>query len=210
MRSQTLRYTILAVAWCATSTLVACKGRESERTSGAVQPAAGGDTAGREARADSTQAAGALTDANIVALLDEANNADSSAGALARTKATSPDVKAFAKLMMSEHHSLRVAGLQLAKKLNLTPQAPANDPLKPAAENEMAALGSAPKGAQFDRTYIDQEVAVHKAVIDLAKQARGATQNEDLKHLIDQASPVVEKHLKMAEQIQEKLGKQTA
>ena len=84
-----------------------------------------------------TEAAGtgaALTDANIVALLDEANMADSAAGALAATKATSKDVKDFAKLMMSEHHALRKQGQELAKKLNVTPAPPANDPLKPLAE----------------------------------------------------------------------------
>ena len=37
-----------------------------------------------------------LTDANIVALLDEANKADSAAGALAVTKATNKAVKDFA------------------------------------------------------------------------------------------------------------------
>jgi putative membrane protein len=165
------------------------------------------------ARTDSSAAPaaapGALTDANIVALLDEANVADSAGGAFAVRKATSPDVKAFAKLMMNEHHALRVSGQKLAKQLNITPAAPADDPLKPAAQNEMAALQSAPKGAQFDKTYIDQEVGVHQAVLDLAAKAHDATQNADLKKLIEQAKPVIEKHLNRAEAIQQKLGKPT-
>jgi putative membrane protein len=153
---------------------------------------------------------GALTDPNIVALLDEANVADSAAGAFAVRKATNPEVKAFAKMMMGEHHALRVAGKQLAQRLNVTPAPPADDPLKPAAQSEMTALQSAPKGAQFDRTYIEQEVGVHKAVLDLAGKAHDATQNEDLKKLIEQAKPVIEKHLNKAEAIQQKLGKPTA
>jgi putative membrane protein len=153
---------------------------------------------------------GALSDPNIVALLDEANKADSAAGALALKKATSPDVKAFAKLMMGEHHALRVQGQQLAKRLNITPQPPANDPVQAAAQSEMAALNAAPKGAAFDRTYIDQEVAIHKAVLDLADKAHGATQNEELKKLIEQAKPVIERHRDQAEEIQKKLGKPSA
>src|SRR5919112_6725406 len=58
--------------------------------------------------------AGQLSDANIVALLDEANMADSASGAYAMGKATDPEVKAYAKLMMGEHHSLRAQGQQLA------------------------------------------------------------------------------------------------
>ena len=154
--------------------------------------------------------AGTLSDANIVALLDEANKADSAAGALARTKASNPDVKAFAQLMITEHHMLRTKGQDLAKKLNLNPQPPANDPVQAAASAEMNALKSAPKGGQFDKTYIDQEVTIHKAVIDLAGQAHSATQNAELKQLIETAKPYLERHLQRAETLQKKLGKPTA
>lgn len=164
--------------------------------------------AGRETTG--TSSTGTLSDANIVALLDEANMADSASGAYASTRATSPDVKAFAKLMMSEHHALRLQGQQLAKRLNVTPEPPSNDPLKPAAQSEMTALKGAAKGAAFDRTYIDQEVGIHKAVLDLAEKAHDATQNADLKKLIEQAKPVIEKHLDRAQEIQKKLGSPSA
>ena len=167
-------------------------------------------SAGSETADAGASGAGQLSDANIVALLDEANMADSASGAYAMGKATNPDVKAFAKLMMGEHHALRAQGQQLAKRLNVTPELPANDPLKPAAASEMAALRAAPKGAQFDRTYIEQEIGMHKAVLDLAGKAHGAAQNAELKKLIEQARPVIEKHLDRAEEIQKKLGKPSA
>ena len=112
--------------------------------------------------------------------------------------------------MMGEHHALRAAGQQLAQRLNVTPAPPADDPLKPAAQGEMTALKGAPKGPQFDRTYIDQEIGIHKAVLDLAEKAHGAAQNEELKKLIEQAKPVIEKHLNRAEEIQKKLGRPSA
>jgi putative membrane protein len=147
----------------------------------------------------------AYSDANIVALLDHANEADSSAGALAVKKATNPEVKRFAKLMMSEHHALRQQGKQLADKLGVAPQPPADDPVTQLASKETAALESAPKGAEFDRAYIDQEVAAHEAVLDLAKRAHDSAQNPELKKLIEQAQPVIEKHLDQAKEIQAKL-----
>jgi putative membrane protein len=165
---------------------------------------------GRDTAAAGSQASGTLSDANIVALLDEANMADSASGAYALTKATSPDVKSFAKMMMGEHHALRVQGQQLAKRLNVTPEAPANDPLKPAAQSEMTALQGAAKGAGFDRTYIEQEIGTHKAVLDLAAKAHDAAQNPELKKLIEQAKPVIERHLSRAEAIQKKLGAPSA
>jgi putative membrane protein len=158
----------------------------------------------------SAGATGGLTDANIVALLDEANMADSASGAYAVGKATSPEVKAFARLMMGEHHALRSQGQQLAQRLNVTPQLPADDPLKPAAASEMAALKAAPRGTGFDRTYIEQEIGIHKAVLDLAGKGHDAAQNQELKKLIEQAKPVIEKHLRQAEDLQKKLGRPSA
>jgi putative membrane protein len=155
---------------------------------------------------DTAGAGGKLSDANIVALLDEANMADSASGAYAVTKATSTDVKSFAKMMMGEHHALRVQGQKLAKQLNVTPELPASDPLKPAAQSELTALKGAAKGKTFDQTYIEQEIGIHKAVLDLAGKAHDQAQSPELKKLIEQAKPVIEKHLNRAEQIQKKLG----
>ena len=214
MRSAPARYSKAAVLGLGLLLVGACSDR-SDR-SGST------DTAGRTAQAPSmdtgsastttsgaSAAAPALTDANIVALLDEANKTDSASGAFAVTRATSPEVKAYAKLMMGEHHALRAQGQQLAKKLGVTPEAPANNPLPAAAQAEMTALKAAPKGEQFDRTYIEQEITMHKSVLDLANQAHGAAQNAELKTLIEKARPVIEKHLARAQEIQQKLGKTT-
>jgi putative membrane protein len=150
-----------------------------------------------------------MTDANIVALLDEANKADSAAGAYALGKAASKDVKAFARMMMSEHHALRAQGQALAKKLNVTPEPPAEDPVATAGESEMSALKAAGKGAAFDSVYIDQEVTIHKAVLDLADKAHGDAKNEELKKLIEAAKPTIQKHLDKAEELQKTVGRTT-
>lgn len=207
-----LRHTKRILAIAIVLAAAGCKSREETAASRSGEAATSADSAMTMAggETDTTGAAGGLSDANIVALLDEANMADSASGAYALTKATDADVKAFARLMMGEHHALRAQGQQLAQRLNVTPAPVANDPLKPAVEGEMTALKAAPKGAQFDRTYIEQEIGIHKAVLDLAEKAHGAAQNEELKKLIEQAKPVIEKHLDRAEEIQKKLGKPTA
>lgn len=160
------------------------------------------------ARADSGAPAatpkGGMTDANIVAILDGANKVDSANSAIASKKATRADVKAFAKLMMSEHHALRAEGQQLAKQLGVEPKPPEHDPLAPYAVSETKALQSAPK-AEFDRTYIDNEVSVHQALLDFANQARVTTQTAELRALIEKAIPVIRKHLDQAQAIQKEI-----
>jgi putative membrane protein len=212
--SRHVRYTAMAAAWLAVLAAGACKGRTNGNESGRVEsPAdttAGTATTGMATTDTVSASAGAKwTDANIVALLDEANKADSASGAFALKKASNAEVKAFAKMMMSEHHALRVQGQALAKKLKVTPEAPADDPVKQAGEAEMTALKSAGSGAAFDRTYIDQEVGVHKAVLDLAGKAHDQTSNAELKTLIEKAKPTIQKHLDRAQELQQTLGKAT-
>jgi putative membrane protein len=204
-----LRRAVVPAAWLAVLGLTACGDRD--RSMAARDTAAGPETGMSADTAGTDTAAGAtLTDANIVALLDEANKADSAAGALASTKATNKEVKDFARLMMSEHHALRKQGQQLAQQLNVTPEPPATNPLEPLVQGEMTALESTPKGPKFDQVYIEQEIAAHKAVLDLADQAHAQAQNEQLKGLIEQARPVIQKHLDQAEEIQGKLGEATS
>jgi putative membrane protein len=150
-------------------------------------------------------AAATWTDANIVALLDEANAGDSTAGAVAATKGTAAAVRDFGKRMMRDHHQLRVQGQTLAKKLNVTPVAPSGDPVTPAGQKEMDTLNSTAKGKDFDRAYIDAEVDIHKAVLDLATKAASQTQTAELKNLIQKAAPVIQSHLDKAESIQKTL-----
>jgi putative membrane protein len=145
------------------------------------------------------------TDANIVALLDEANMSDSAAGAVAATKGTAAAVREFAKRMMRDHHTLRAQGQALATKLGVTPAAPADDAVTPAAQKEMDTLNSTAKGKDFDRAYIDAEVDAHKAVLALATKAAGLTQTAELKNLIQKAAPVIQGHLDKAESIQKTL-----
>lgn len=172
--------------------------------SAAAAPADTG-SAGADSGAPAATPKGGMTDANIVALLDEANKVDSANSVLGLKKATRPDVKAFAKLMMSEHHALRAAGQQLAKQLGVEPKPPERDPLAPYAASETKALQSTPKGPEFDRTYIDNEVSVHQAVLDFANQARVTTQTAELRALIEKAIPVIRKHLDQAQAIQKEI-----
>jgi putative membrane protein len=200
----------LLPAACLALSLAACGDRD--RSSAIRDTVPAGQETGMTADTTTLDTAGtsaSLTDPNIVALLDEANKADSAAGALAVTKASNKEVKDFAKLMMSEHHALREAGQQLAKRLKVTPEPPATDPVKPLAQGETNALESTPKGPEFDRVYIEQEIAAHKAVLDLAENAHGQAQNEQLKALIEQAKPVIQKHLDQAEKIKSQLGEAT-
>jgi len=190
------RTTAIALTMVATLSM-ACSKKESYSDS-----TAGATTA---ATPPPPPAPPALTDPNIVYILDQANAADSARGKLAETKGTNAEVKRFGRLMVGEHHGLRVAGQALAKKLNVTPLEPAGDQSVAQATQEMDALTAEAKGKAWDKAYIDYEVTYHQAVLETATKALGAAQNAELKNLIQTAAPVIQRHLDMAKQIQGKL-----
>jgi putative membrane protein len=189
--------------------MTACEGSNRnvarDQSSAASTDTAATSAPGADTGAPAATPKGGLSDANIVAMLDAANKADSAAGAVAAKKATRQDVKAFARLMMSEHHTLRQEGQALAKQLGVEPKPPEHDPLAPYVASEMKALQSTARGAEFDRTYIDNEVTIHQAVLDMANQARVTTQTAQLRALIEKAIPVIRKHLDQAMAIQKQL-----
>ena len=83
----------------------------------------------------------------------------------AEQKAAVAALKGFGKKMMSEHHGLRKAGQDLVKKLGVTPTPPAGDTMPVSAQKFADSLNALPKGAAWDKTYIDHEVAVHQGVL---------------------------------------------
>jgi putative membrane protein len=192
----TLAVAAMAVAAC------------SKKDTGAADTSAASSTTTADTSAmaaSSTNAGGTWTDANILALLDEANAADSSEGAIAATKGTSAAVRNFGKQMISDHHKMRVQGEALAKKLKVTPTPPADDNIPSDAQKETDNLNSTAKGKDFDKAYIDGQVNDHMKVLDLVVKAMGQAQSTELKNLIQKATPTVQSHLDKAQSNQKTL-----
>jgi putative membrane protein len=196
-----MRRTPIALA-CAAALVAACsksdKAADSARTTDSAATAASATPA-------ATPAAPTLSDPNIVAYLDAANAGDSASGSIAAAKGTNAEVKSFGRDMMRDHHALRVAGQDLAKKLNITPQPASNDSTQQHMSKMADSLNAQPRGAAWDKAYIANEIAVHESVLNTAQTALGATQNAELKALIQKAAPNIQAHLDHAKQIQSKL-----
>lgn len=195
------RFTTLAALGTA-FILAACARGDNADSVSTTDSAAGAVNTGETA-------APALADAEIVGKLDAINVADSAHGRVASTKGTSGDVRQYGQLMMSEHHALRVEGQKLATAQNITPAIPAGDNSVAQADEHLNALNSTAKGAAWDRAYIDHEVMVHEQALQFAKQAAQSTQSAELRALLEKGTPVIQKHLDRAKQIQQSLAPTT-
>jgi putative membrane protein len=196
----------LALAVTVPLALDACGTGNGGNRDAATRTGALADTAALSATAGFVETSAAFTDAGILAMLDEANQSDSSAAALAIEKASDAEVKAFAAAMLQDHRALRVKGAQLERQLSLMPLLPAADPLAPALDAEMLALRAAGEGPGFDRAYVEKEAITHQAIMDFAERARRSTPNPQIRAYIDQLTPVLRRHLARALALKSKLG----
>ena len=143
-----------------------------------------------------------INDAQIASIVVTANQVDIDAGQLAASRATSNEVKAFARLMVTDHTGVNKAATDLAAKLKVTPQDnPTSQGLKADGDKNLAHLKTL-EGVAFDKAYIDREVAYHQQVIDALDKTLipGAT-NEELKALLVKVRPAFVAHLEHAKRL---------
>ncbi len=146
-----------------------------------------------------------ITDPNIVAIFDLANTADIESGSLAARQGADQRVKDMGQMFAAAHTSVRQQGRDLARKLNVTPVLPANDQ---SAAQHQAAMDHLKglKGAEFDKAWLDHEIAFHQAVIDaISKTLLPVTKNGELKALEEKVAPAFAGHLQMAKELRAKL-----
>lgn len=195
------RSSAIAFALCAVAMLGGCnKGENAADTT-----MAGTDMSMAAGSTGMSMTAMTMTDAQIFAMLAAANQGEIDAGKLASTKATDASVKSFAKDMVTAHTKMLDDGNALAQKLNIAPDAAAADSINNMNQATAAALNAAAKGAAFDSTYVNAQVAGHEYVLDLVKRAEGQAQSDELKAALTAAEPQVQQHLDRIKDIQSKM-----
>ena len=125
------------------------------------------------------------TDPQIAHIAYTAGQLDIEAAQQALNKSKNNDVRAFVQRMVGDHTAVNDQALALVKKLNVTPKDNPNSQnllqQAEAARNKLASLS----GAAFDKAYVDNEVAYHKAVnTALSDTLIPDAQNADLKALL--------------------------
>ena len=156
--------------------------------------------------AQTAPAAAPPNDAQIAQIVLTADSVDVDYGNLAVKKTKNAQVKAFAETMIRDHTSVNNQATALAKKLGMTPEASdTSKSLKSDGEKEIAKL-KAMHGAEFDKAYIDNEVAYHESVIGaLDKVLLPNAKNAELKNLLESGRPIFVSHLNHAKEVQASL-----
>jgi putative membrane protein len=142
------------------------------------------------------------TDPQIAHIAYTAGVIDVTAAKQALAKTTNKEVKAFAENMVSDHEAVNKLALDLCTKLKVTPEDNATSKtLSKNAADKLAELAKL-KGADFDKAYVANEVAYHKAV-DSALETTliPSASNAELKSLLQTGLKIFQGHELHAEHI---------
>lgn len=212
------RALLLTAAATAALSLAACH-KPSASGNAATVAEAGNSTMGAAANSasatvnaaqDATAAAVGATSASTLgshdtgAFVDNAgqgNMYEIQAAQIAEQKATSPAVKAFAKMMIVDHTALANEMKPLITKAGKTAPTDLDQRRKGLLDNLNAA---SPK--DFDKTYIDQQVAAHDETLTLMKGYADNGDDPGLKAAAGKTAPKVQAHLDKAKALQAKLA----
>jgi putative membrane protein len=142
------------------------------------------------------------SDPQIAHIAYTAGVIDIKAAKQALEKSTNKDIKAFAQDMVRDHEAVNNQALALVKKLNVTPED--NDTsrsLSKQAADKLAELAKL-KGAEFDKAYVANEVAYHKAVDGaLETLLIPSASNAELKSLLQTGLKIFQGHEQHAEHV---------
>jgi putative membrane protein len=148
----------------------------------------------------------AYSDSDIAAIVTNANQGEIDQGQVASTKANSDDVRAFARMMVTDHTNALNQAQSLLSRTNIV----ANDNdisrgLQNASQGTVSALNTY-AGTDFDRTYINSQVDIHQWLLNtLDNTLIPSANNRQLRDFLKTQRTAVATHLDRGKQIQSNL-----
>ena len=149
-----------------------------------------------------------LSDPEIASVAVTANQIDINNAKIAKQKSKDAAILKFAQTMYDDHSAVIKQAVALVTKLKVTPKnnAVSKKLLSDAARTQKDLR--AKSGKDFDRAYIDNEVAYHKAVIAAINDLLiPQSQNAELKKFLQDVIPAFNAHLEHAEMVQKTISK---
>jgi putative membrane protein len=153
--------------------------------------------------AQKAHAADGPTDLQIAGIVLTADNLDIEYGKIALAKSKDKSIREFAQRMVTDHQAVQLGVLALAEKLGVNAEdSVVRTNLREGSKAVFEKLNSL-TGTEFDKYYINNEVAYHKAVTDaVAAVLIPSARNADLKAALVGSQPLFLRHLEHAQMVQ--------
>jgi putative membrane protein len=147
------------------------------------------------------------SDADIAGIIRTANQGEIDQGQAATSRASSDEVRAFARMMVSDHSNALTKANDLFSRVNITPNE--IDLTRTLASNSLQTVSSLNtySGADFDKKYIQSQIDVHQWLLNsLDSTLIPSAHNRQLRDFLQTQRSAVSMHLDRAKQIQQTIG----
>jgi putative membrane protein len=159
------------------------------------------------------------SDQDVLTEIHMVNETEIQAGNIAKTNASSKQVKDFAEMLVRDHTKADKQVMSLAKSMNI--ELPS---MSDVAGSSYGGSGSSTqhdeavqaqqtldrlkgmKGAEFDREFLSAMVQGHERAIAKLMTAQAQHKGDEIGKLIGKLLPTIKKHLETASRLQEQLG----
>jgi putative membrane protein len=147
-------------------------------------------------------AAAALSQAQAIAVAEEANSGEVHAAEIALTRSTNSDVLAFATMMTTDHNAANMRLQALVQQAGLTAEDSATRrTLSTQTQQTLDSLWAATTSS-FDLTYVNSQIAMHTMVLQLLQNSLiPAVQDAQLRTELQAEQTAVTAHLASAQQL---------
>jgi len=143
-----------------------------------------------------------MSDADVLGVLNAINRGETDEGRLAKEKASSQEVQAYASRMVNEHQMRMQDTNQLARRISMEPQKPAlASTLENSHEEAMEELRQK-SGLEFDKAYIEHQIEMHRQAISLVEDTTDSVNDPQLKRFLRGIRPDLQNHLASAQSVQ--------
>lgn len=148
-----------------------------------------------------------LRDGQILKVVDLANTGEIEQAQLAKSRATHPQVKQFAAMMIKDHSQANQKAMKLGKTAGvIEEESPAAAKLETKASQTLDTL-KAVDTSGFDAAYMNAQVEQHQAVLDmLSNTLIPSATNPKLEMELEATKTMVQRHLGHAMQIQDSIS----
>ena len=143
----------------------------------------------------------AITDNNLLARVAQDDRLEVQVAGLAIAKITSPALKDFARQIKDNHSAGESDARRLSQRLKLPEKPAASDTTKLHQQNMVAQFTKLAKGTTFDTTYVRHLVDGHTAMLRELKAMEAKATHAEVKALLANAIPEVQRHLNRAREI---------
>ena len=139
--------------------------------------------------------------AQFIAEAAHGSHAEISTSQLAAQKATNPQVREFAQMMIQDHQASNQQLMQVAQQKGLdVPKRPDEMHVKEAANLKNLS------GSQFDQAYMSAQVADHAKMLSKYEDKAANAQDPDVRSFAASQVPILRRHLERARQINQSIG----